>query len=79
MSGLPGTNAWMQSSGRICDGDGRKCAFSLATHSGAPAKRAPRFGRIIKITSLVTRGFAYRSSYAAAKAALAGLTRTQGK
>jgi enoyl-[acyl-carrier-protein] reductase (NADH) len=28
------------------------------------------------VTSLVTRGFAYRSSYAAAKAALESITRT---
>lgn len=32
-----------------------------------PAMRAARFGRIINITSLVTRGFAFRASYAAAK------------
>ena len=38
--------------------------------------RAARFGRIINITSLVTRGHAYRSSYAAAKAALESITRT---
>ena len=38
--------------------------------------RAARFGRIINVTSLVTRGFAFRSSYAAAKAALESLTRT---
>ena len=34
-----------------------------------PGVRAARFGRI-NITSLVTRGLAFRSSYAAAKAAL---------
>lgn len=38
--------------------------------------RAARFGRIINITSLVTRGHAYCSSYAAAKAALESITRT---
>jgi NAD(P)-dependent dehydrogenase (short-subunit alcohol dehydrogenase family) len=38
--------------------------------------RSARFGRIINVTSLVTRGFAFRSSYAAAKAALESLTRT---
>jgi NAD(P)-dependent dehydrogenase (short-subunit alcohol dehydrogenase family) len=38
--------------------------------------RAARFGRIINITSLVTRGLAFRSSYAAAKAALESITRT---
>jgi 3-oxoacyl-[acyl-carrier protein] reductase len=36
-----------------------------------------QFGRIINITSLVTRGLAFRSSYAAAKAALESLTRTK--
>jgi len=41
-----------------------------------PAMRAARFGRIINITSLVTRGLAFRASYAAAKAALESLTRT---
>jgi 3-oxoacyl-[acyl-carrier protein] reductase len=41
-----------------------------------PGMRAARFGRIINITSLVTRGLAFRSSYAAAKAALESLTRT---
>jgi NAD(P)-dependent dehydrogenase (short-subunit alcohol dehydrogenase family) len=38
--------------------------------------RAARFGRIINITSLVTRGLAFRASYAAAKSALESLTRT---
>jgi NAD(P)-dependent dehydrogenase (short-subunit alcohol dehydrogenase family) len=38
--------------------------------------RSARFGRIINVTSLVTRGLAFRSSYAAAKAALESLTRT---
>jgi 3-oxoacyl-[acyl-carrier protein] reductase len=38
--------------------------------------RAARFGRIINVTSLVTRGLAFRSSYAAAKAALESITRT---
>ena len=41
-----------------------------------PSMRSARFGRIINITSLVTRGFAFRASYAAAKAALESLTRT---
>jgi 3-oxoacyl-[acyl-carrier protein] reductase len=41
-----------------------------------PGMRAARFGRIINITSLVTRGIAFRSSYAAAKAALGSITRT---
>ena len=41
-----------------------------------PSMRAARFGRIINVTSLVTRGFAFRASYAAAKSALESLTRT---
>lgn len=41
-----------------------------------PAMRAARFGRIISITSLVTRGLPYRMSYAAAKSALESVTRT---
>jgi 3-oxoacyl-[acyl-carrier protein] reductase len=41
-----------------------------------PGMRAARFGRIINVTSLVTRGLAFRSSYAAAKAALESLTRS---
>jgi NAD(P)-dependent dehydrogenase (short-subunit alcohol dehydrogenase family) len=46
------------------------------TQALLPGMRAARFGRIINVTSLVTRGFAFRSSYAAAKAALESLTRT---
>jgi 3-oxoacyl-[acyl-carrier protein] reductase len=46
------------------------------TQALLPGMRAVRFGRIINITSLVTRGFAFRSSYAAAKAALESITRT---
>ena len=38
--------------------------------------RATRFGRIINITSPVTRRLAFRFSYAAAKAALESITRT---
>jgi 3-oxoacyl-[acyl-carrier protein] reductase len=38
--------------------------------------RSARFGRIINVTSLVTRGLPFVSSYAAAKAALESLTRT---
>lgn len=38
--------------------------------------RAARLGRIINLMSLVTRGFAFRASYAAAHAALESLTRT---
>jgi 3-oxoacyl-[acyl-carrier protein] reductase len=46
------------------------------TQALLPGMRAARFGRIINVTSLVTRGLAYRSSYAAAKAALESITRT---
>jgi 3-oxoacyl-[acyl-carrier protein] reductase len=46
------------------------------TQALLPGMRAARFGRIINITSLVTRGFAFRSSYAAAKSALESITRT---
>jgi 3-oxoacyl-[acyl-carrier protein] reductase len=46
------------------------------TQALLPGMRAARFGRIVNITSLVTRGFAFRSSYAAAKAALESITRT---
>jgi 3-oxoacyl-[acyl-carrier protein] reductase len=41
-----------------------------------PAMRAAKFGRIVNITSLVTRGIAFRTSYAAAKSALESFTRT---
>jgi 3-oxoacyl-[acyl-carrier protein] reductase len=46
------------------------------TQALLPGMRTARFGRIINVTSLVTRGLAFRSSYAAAKAALESLTRT---
>jgi 3-oxoacyl-[acyl-carrier protein] reductase len=46
------------------------------TQALLPGMRSARFGRIINVTSLVTRGFAFVSSYAAAKAALESLTRT---
>ena len=46
------------------------------TQALLPGMLAAEFGRIINITSLVTRGLAYRSSYGAAKAALESLTRT---
>jgi len=46
------------------------------TQALLPGMRSERFGRIINITSLVTRGLAFRSSYAAAKAALESITRT---
>ena len=46
------------------------------TQALIPGMRSARLGRIINITSLVTRGFPFRASYAAAKAALESLTRT---
>lgn len=46
------------------------------TQALLPGMRAARFGRIVNITSLVTRGLPFRTSYAAAKAALESLTRT---
>jgi len=46
------------------------------TQALLPGMRAAGFGRIINITSLVTRGLAYRTSYAAAKSALESMTRT---
>lgn len=48
----------------------------VLTQALLPGMRTARFGRIINISSLVTRGLAFRSSYAAAKAALESLTRT---
>jgi NAD(P)-dependent dehydrogenase (short-subunit alcohol dehydrogenase family) len=41
-----------------------------------PAMRQARFGRIVTVTSLVTRGLPFRTSYAASKAALESITRT---
>ena len=41
-----------------------------------PAMRQARFGRIVTVTSLVTRGLPFRTSYAASKAALESVTRT---
>lgn len=46
------------------------------TQALLPGMRTARFGRIINVTSLVTRGLAFRTSYAAAKAALESITRT---
>src|ERR1700745_19106 len=40
------------------------------TNALLPAMRAARFGRVINITSLVTRGLAFRASYGAAQSAL---------
>jgi NAD(P)-dependent dehydrogenase (short-subunit alcohol dehydrogenase family) len=46
------------------------------TQALLPGMQAARFGRIINITSLVTRGLPFRASYAAAKSALESITRT---
>lgn len=46
------------------------------TQALLPAMRAAKFGRIVNVTSLVTRGLAWRSSYAAAKSSLESLTRS---
>jgi 3-oxoacyl-[acyl-carrier protein] reductase len=46
------------------------------TQALLPNMRSARYGRIINVTSLVTRGLPFASSYAAAKAALESLTRT---
>jgi 3-oxoacyl-[acyl-carrier protein] reductase len=41
-----------------------------------PNMQSARFGRIVNVTSLVTRGLPFRTSYAASKSALESLTRT---
>lgn len=46
------------------------------TQALLPTMKEARYGRILNVTSLVTRGLGFRSSYAAAKAALESLTRT---
>ena len=46
------------------------------TQALLPGMRAARFGRIVNITSLVTRGLPFRTSYGAAKAALESVTRS---
>jgi 3-oxoacyl-[acyl-carrier protein] reductase len=46
------------------------------TQALLPAMRAAKFGRIVNVTSLVTRGLAWRSSYAAAKSSMESLTRS---
>ncbi len=48
----------------------------VLTQALLPGFRAARFGRVITVTSLVTRGYAFRTGYAAAKSALESLTRT---
>jgi NAD(P)-dependent dehydrogenase (short-subunit alcohol dehydrogenase family) len=46
------------------------------TQAILPNMKAARFGRVVNVTSLVTRGLPLRTSYAAAKAALESITRT---
>jgi NAD(P)-dependent dehydrogenase (short-subunit alcohol dehydrogenase family) len=46
------------------------------TQALLPAMQAAGFGRVINVTSLVTRGLPLHTSYAAAKAALESITRT---
>jgi len=46
------------------------------TQALLPAMKAARFGRIVNVSSRVVRGAPFRTSYAAAKAALESLTRT---
>jgi NAD(P)-dependent dehydrogenase (short-subunit alcohol dehydrogenase family) len=46
------------------------------TQALVPGMRAAGYGRIVNVTSLVTLGLPFRTSYAAAKAALESLTRT---
>ncbi len=48
----------------------------VLTQALLPGFREARFGRVINVTSLVTRGYAFRTGYAAAKSALESLTRT---
>lgn len=48
------------------------------TQALLPGMRDSGFGRIVNVTSLVTRGLAWRTSYAAAKSALESLTRSMG-
>jgi 3-oxoacyl-[acyl-carrier protein] reductase len=50
-------------------------ALQLSQALLAPMRNA-RFGRIVNVSSLVTRGLPFRSSYAAAKSALESLTRS---
>jgi len=50
-------------------------ALQLSQAPLAPMRSA-RFGRIVNVSSLVTRGLPFRSSYAAAKSALESLTRS---
>ncbi|MBX9883665.1 MAG: SDR family oxidoreductase [Novosphingobium sp.] len=50
-------------------------ALALA-QAALPGMRAARHGRIVHVTSMVTRGNPWRTGYAAAKAALESLVRT---
>jgi NAD(P)-dependent dehydrogenase (short-subunit alcohol dehydrogenase family) len=52
-----------------------RAALTL-TQSILPNMQAARFGRVVNVTSLVTRGLPYRTSYAASKAALESFART---
>jgi len=44
----------------------------------APMRNA-RFGRVVNVSSLVTRGLPFRASYGAAKSALESLTRSMAR
>lgn len=46
------------------------------TQALLPAMQAARFGRVVNVSSLVTRGLPLRTSYAASKAAIESLTKT---
>jgi 3-oxoacyl-[acyl-carrier protein] reductase len=48
----------------------------VLTQAILPTMREAGFGRIVNVTSLVTRGLPFRTSYAASKAALESMTRT---
>jgi NAD(P)-dependent dehydrogenase (short-subunit alcohol dehydrogenase family) len=48
----------------------------VLTQAVLPNMREAAFGRIVNVTSLVTKGLPFRTSYAASKAALESMTRT---
>jgi 3-oxoacyl-[acyl-carrier protein] reductase len=48
----------------------------VLTQAILPNMRQAGFGRIVNVTSLVTKGLPFRTSYAASKAALESMTRT---
>jgi NAD(P)-dependent dehydrogenase (short-subunit alcohol dehydrogenase family) len=52
-----------------------RAALTL-TQAILPNMQAARFGRVVNVTSLVTRGLPYRTSYAASKAALESFARS---